>query len=406
MPSSSSRLTLGFSSIAHTYSHMFVLFFATVVLVLEREWQVPYATLFAYSIPGAILFGAGALPAGWLGDRWSSTGMIAVFFIGTGAASIFTGMVDGPLGLGIGLALIGLFASIYHPVGIPWLVKNAKNRGRALGISGVFGSIGTAIAAVTAGFLADLWGWRAAFIVPGVVCLATGIAFVAALRTGAIVDSETDVAPQPAPQAHEVKRAIIVLAITITCIGLIYQMVSYALPKVFQERLADDIAGSGVVGIGGLVTVVYLVAAASQILGGELAERFRLKPVYVLCLAAQPPVYILAMLLFGPVLVPVVALMVTLNVLGTPAENALVARYTPLKWRGQVFGAKFVLALGVSTIGLAIIPVIHSVTGSLDGLFWVLAGASGIAVAAGLLLPGERWRDVTPAAVPAAGGDD
>lgn len=404
MPSSSSRLTLGFSSVAHTYSHMFVLFFATVVLVLEREWQVPYATLFAYSIPGAILFGLCALPAGWLGDKWSATGMMAVFFIGTGAASIFTGLVDGPLGMGIGLGLIGIFASIYHPVGIPWLVKNARNRGRALGLNGVFGSLGTAIAAVTAGLLADLWGWRAAFIVPGAVCLATGLAFVVALRAGAIIDSDADVAPQPAPQAGEIKRAFIVLAITITCIGLIYQAVSYSLPKVFQERLTDDIAGAGVLGIGGLVTVVYLVAAASQLIGGELAERYRLKPVYVACLAAQPPVYLLAMVLFGPALVPVVALMLTLNVLGQPAENALLARYTPLKWRGQVFGAKFVLSLGVSTIGLAVIPIIHSLTGSLDALFWVLAGAAAIAVAAALLLPGERWRDVTPVAVPA--GDD
>jgi MFS family permease len=183
-------------------------------------------------------------------------------------------------------------------------------------------------------------------------------------------------------------------------------MVSYALPKVFEERLLDDIGGAGVVGIGGLVTACYLVAALSQLVGGELAERFPLKRVYVACLALQVPVYIIAMLLFGPALVPVAALMLTLNVLGQPAENTLLARYTPLAFRGQVFGAKFLLSLGVSTVGLAIIPVIHALTGSLTAMFWVLFGAAAIATAAALLLPGERWRDVTPVPAAAAAGDD
>jgi MFS family permease len=405
MSSPSSRLTLGFASVAHTYSHMFVLFFATVVLVLEREWQLPYATLFAYSIPGAILFGAGALPAGWLGDRWSASGMIAVFFLGTGAASVLTGLADGPLALAIGLALIGLFASIYHPVGIPWLVKNARSRGRALGINGVFGSLGTALAAVVAGLLADLWGWRAAFIVPGLVCMATGLAFVAAMRLGAIVDAEADVVTQPAPVAADIRRAFIALAVTVTCVGLIYQAVSYALPKVFQERLTGIDEMAGVLGIGGVVTLVYLVSGFTQLIGGELAERYRLKAVYVWCLAAQTPVYLLAMVLFSPVLIPVAALMISLNMLSQPAENALLARYTPLKWRGQVFGAKFVLTLGVSTIGLAVIPVIHAMTGSLDALFLVLFASAAIAVLAALLLPGDRWQ-TAPRMQPAPAGDD
>jgi len=84
-------VALSFASVAHTYSHMFVLFFATVVLVLERVWQMPYAELFALSIPGAVMYGLAALPAGWLADRWSAAGMIAVFFIGTGLFSILTG---------------------------------------------------------------------------------------------------------------------------------------------------------------------------------------------------------------------------------------------------------------------------------------------------------------------------
>ncbi len=96
-----------------------MLFFATVVLVLERAWQMSYAELFALSIPGAVMYGLAALPAGWLADRWSAVGLIAVFFIGTGLSSILTGLVTGPWQLAAGLTAIGTFSAIYHPVGVP-----------------------------------------------------------------------------------------------------------------------------------------------------------------------------------------------------------------------------------------------------------------------------------------------
>ena len=68
MTRTSSTVALGFASAAQTYSHMFALFFATVVLVLERVWELSCAELFALSIPGAVMYGLAALPAGWLTD--------------------------------------------------------------------------------------------------------------------------------------------------------------------------------------------------------------------------------------------------------------------------------------------------------------------------------------------------
>jgi len=129
------------------------------------------------SVPGFVLFGAAALPAGWLGDRWSQSKMMAAFFFGAGGAAIITGLAQSTIGLFIGLTLMGLFASIYHPVGIAWLVQHSEKRGRSLGVSGLFGSLGTAAAAIVAGTLADLVSWRAAFIVPGILVMALGVVF-------------------------------------------------------------------------------------------------------------------------------------------------------------------------------------------------------------------------------------
>ena len=386
MNRSSPGLTMGFAGLAHVYAHMFMLLYATIVLALEREWAMSYAELFALSIPGAVMFGVAALPAGWLGDRWGASGMMAVYFVGLGLATAATGFARDPFELACGLTAIGVFAAIYHPVGIPWLIGHAVNRGRALGWNGVAGSFGTAGAALVAGALAGLVSWRAAFIVPGLVCFATGLGFLAALRLGLISGSVEDRAPTPPASAADRKRAFAALALTVLCTGVIFQATSYALPKIFEERLSDLVGGS-VLGVGGLVTVCYLVSGAAQLVGGELADRFPLKPVYVWIQLVQVPVYAVGFALFGPALVPLAALMLSLNVLSQPAENSLLARYTPSRWRGQVYGAKFVLTLGVGSAAVALIPLIHAQTGKLDAVFLVLVAAAALAFLGALSLP-------------------
>ncbi len=381
-------LTLGFSCVAHAYSHLFTLLYATIVLVLEREWHLSYAELIALSLPMNVMFGAAALAAGWAADRWGATPLMIVFYFGVGGGSILAGLASTPFAMLLALAVIGSFAAIYHPVGIPWLAKHAVNRGRAFGINGIFGSVGTAAAALIAGVLADYLGWRAAFFVPGAICLVTGLAFIAALRGGFIVEASEDVAPQPAPRAADVKRAFFVMSATMLCTGLMFQTLSVALPKIFDERLSGFLNDS-IVGVGGMVTIVYAAGAIMQIVGGELADRFSLRTVYAAAQIVQVPLMALALVLYSPALVGVAAFLIGLNAVGQPAENALLTRYTPAKWRGRAFGAKFVLTLGVSTIGVALVPVIHRLTGSLDTLFIVLLGVAAIGGACTFLLPGE-----------------
>lgn len=393
-------LTTTYASVAHALSHMFVLFYATVVLVLDAEFALSYAELMSLSVPGAILFGAGALPAGWLADRWSSAGMIAIFFFGTGAAAIATGFAGTPFWLAMGLSAIGLFASIYHPVGIPWLIKHARNRGRALGVSGVFGSLGTAAAALVAGWLGEGLGWRAAFIVPGVITIAIGFLFVATLRAGWIVERAEDAVAAPAPEGMNRRNALLALAVAVICTGLIYQATSYALPKMFEERLFD-VAGGSLANIGLMVTACYVVSGLTQLIGGELADRYEEKWVYAAAQVLQVPIYVIGFQIFGPALLGVAVLMIGLNVIGQPAENALVARYTPPRWRGQVFGVKFVLTLGVSAAGIAVLPVIHAAFGSFDPLWLMLAAAAAVGFIAAAILPSNR-RSAARASIAAA----
>ena len=66
---------------------------------------------------------------------------------------------------------MGAFASIYHPVGIPMLVQKARNFGFTIGLNGLVGNMGIAIAAGVSVYIAQRFGWQMAFILPGMICL-------------------------------------------------------------------------------------------------------------------------------------------------------------------------------------------------------------------------------------------
>lgn len=383
----SAALALGFSSVGHFFAHLLMLLYPTVLLVIEGRWGMSYGELLSLSLAGFVLFGLGALPAGWLGDRWSAEGMMVVFFTGTGAATIATGLADTPVALALGLAAIGLFGSIYHPVGTAWLVRNAQHRGRALGINGIAGSIGLAAAAVVAGALAQAVGWRAAFVIPGGLCAAAGLALLCCLRGARVATARIDRRPEPEAARGDVVRTFIVLSFTMLADGTISQAIPVALPKAFAAGLTG-LTDGGTLDAGGFVSLVFLVAATAQLVGGWLADRFAMKAVYILAWAVQVPLFIVAA---GARDAPLLGAMLAVNylaVLSVPAENALLARYTPAKWRATAYGAKFLLALGVSTIGIKLVAIVYDGTGGFGPLWLILAGCAGGVAIAGMFLPG------------------
>ncbi len=389
-PSVRPATALAFSSVAHFYTHVIMLLYPTVVLALEGVFDWSYGELLKLLLPGYVLFGLAALPAGWLGDRWSSRGMMAVFYFGTGAATILTGAASSPLGIGVGLTLMGLFASIYHPVGTSFVVRHAVNRGKALGLNGVFGTSGVALAAVIAGFLTENFGWRMAFFIPGSLCLATGIVFVTLTprEETQAASSEKNREPFSIDRATA-RRALIILGITILFAGFIAQAFLVGLPKVFAERVAGDGVNS-LTQTSLLVSMALLVGASGQLIGGHLADRFPIKNVYIAMQCLLLPVAITAAWLYGAPLI-VAALMIQLFMTSAlPAENCLVARFCAPEWHATAYGGKFVMGLGVSSLAVPFIGWVHDATGSFYWYFLAMAGCSCVILAAAVFLPGEK----------------
>ena len=388
-----------FSNVGHGFSHMFTVLYATAVLYLPKVFDLPYGELLGLSSLGLVLFGVAALPAGWLGDRWSQIGMMAIFFLGIGVGAIVVGLAVGPERLFIGLTLIGLFGSIYHPVGIAWVVALANKQGMTLGINGVFGNTGSAIAPVFVGLMIDYVTWRAAFIIPGVLSIFVGTGLLLVWRAGWIRDVTKDRTPTVAPDSSAFFRVFIVLTITMACSGIIYTGLTNTMPKLMEMGLSAALAAS-YTEIGVFVGIISGLASLSSIFGGWMADRYSARSIYIVFWTLQIPILFTIVSLSDVPLLVAVLLVLSFMLAFAAAENMLVAQYTPFRWRAVAYGAKFVLALGVGGLTVHLAGWLFDSNGDFGVLFALFGGAAILAAAAAFLLPGAR-----PRAVEAVGAD-
>ena len=385
-------VTFLFLNAGHLYDHLFMLLYPTVLLSIGREIEGRYGELLGLSVYGFIAFGAGALPAGWLGDRWSRRGMMIVFFIGLGASSIVTGLATGPVGIALGLFAIGVFASIYHPVGIALVAENARRLGREMGINGVYGNLGVALAAIIAGTLIELFGWRAAFIVPGVVAVLTGLVY-ALVTADASGRAEKQASHRPEGISHGEQMRVFAVLIVVTLFGgVVFNATTVGMPKILEERLGS--LASTTAGVGAWAFAVFAVAAVAQVVVGTLIDRFPLKRIFVpLALSQVPALLLAATATHGMMVAAAVAIMLT--VFGQiPITDTIVARYTTGAWRSRVYAVKYLLALGVAALAVRLVGDLHDWSGGFHAVFLALAGMAAMVIVGAVLMPGHRPRPV------------
>ena len=380
-------------NVGHTLDHLFMLIFPTVVLAIGQAWGSDYAALLPLALGGFIAFGAGSIPAGWLADRWSRTGMMKLFFFGIGAASIATGFADGPVSIAVGLTAIGAFAAIYHPVGITMLVSNQPNVGRTLGVNGVYGNAGLAFAALIAGALADFWSWRAAFIVPGFVAIGVGCWFVR-VSAGVTLARGTAKKPEAKLPRAVLMRVFAIVAVATAMGGIIFNATTVSMPKVFDERLSA--LTQSTLGIGALVCITYLIAAMAQLLVGWWLDRRGLRPVFIAVTLMQVPLLWLAASLTGFAMLACAVLMMFFVFGQIPINDAMIAKYTAEEWRARAYAVRYVVSFSAAALAVPLIVQVYRRTGDFGPLFMILAALASVTLVAALAFPG-----VTLAARPA-----
>ena len=375
-----------FINLGHFIDHLAMLVFPTVVLALGREWNRPYSELLPLALGGFITFGVFSLPSGWLADHWSRYTMMLVFFFGIGGALVLTGFAQEPWQIAAGLGLVGVFAAIYHPVGIAMLVAKPEKMGIALGWNGLYGNLGLAAAAIVSGALIDLFNWRVAFFVPGLVAIAAGVGFLTLVQDpGPVAKKSKGIGLHV--DGRTMVRIFLILIVATACGGVIFNSTTVAMPKVFDERLRALTQTS--LGIGALVAVVYTMAAFAQVVMGTLIDRFELRRLMIGVALMQVPLLALAANLDGwPMLAA--AFFMMLAVFGQiPLNDAIVGRYCADEYRARVYATRYVVTFTVAATAVPLISALHKSAGGFRNVFLVLAALACCMLAASLFFPGK-----------------
>jgi MFS family permease len=376
-------------NVGHGIDHMFLLIFATAVATIAAEFgYANWTDLMPYSVGAFALFGLGALPAGRLGDVWGRRIMMIIFFVGIGAAALLTAMAQNAWQLAAGLTLIGVFASIYHPVGIPMLVQNVPNPGEVIGVNGLAGNLGIAVAAVVTGFLVKWIGWRAAFVVPGIIAIACGIVF-------ALVCPKEKHAPSQGKGGKAkvvltpamLVRAFAVMTAAAATSSILFNFTTNGNSQLLSESFLGVIEDPAVLGI--LLAVIYTVASFAQIVVGRLIDIMPFKPLQFWMSVAQVPLLVVAA--YTQDWWMFFALMaVMIFVFGSiPFTDAMIVRYVDDRLRSRVAGMRLTVAFGISSAAVWLLGPLVKTMGFAN-LLWVMAGIAAIKAAIVMLLPDEE----------------
>jgi len=354
-----SRRTIAFVNIAHALDHFVLLIYPTAVIAIAAERQLSYASLIGLATGAFVAFGLFSLPMGWLADRMGRRNLLAIFFGGCGIACLGLSTASSPVMFGIWLFVLGVFSAIYHPIGSTMLVSHTSQLGRDLGINGVWGNLGAAFASGVTALLAASLGWRAAFILPGLVCLLAGIAFVRLVPGDGDSHGKSGNTHAVIPVVRPM-TLFLLFAAAIVAGGMTFNITTIALPKIIDERAGASLP---LVLIGSLATLVFVFGALTQLLMGRLVDRYTLPRIFVGLSILQPLGLGLAAMTSGiPMLAGLVLAMAAIY--GQVVVNdAMVARYVPAQYRARAFSVRYFLGFTTSGLAVPLIALLHGMSG-------------------------------------------
>jgi MFS family permease len=394
------RLSIGFINWAHALDHYVMLIFPTVVIGLEAVYGRSYGELIALGTASFVAFGLFSLPAGWLADRWSRRDMMVLFYLGCGVSLFAAGLAPNLIALACALFALGIFAAIYHPVGTSMLIEQAVLRGRSLALNGVCGNLGAALAAGVTATLISIFSWRAAFMLPGAICLLTALVY------GRLVPRDRRKSHDRArtaevPLATWMATAIFCLFIVIAlCAGLVFNIVSVALPKIMDERLGGDLP---LVLVGGVASAVFMCGAIAQVAVGRLVERFPPHILFAVIAGLQFLGVLWAAQTTGKMLILALAVSMAAIYAQVTVNDLVIARYTADAWRGRVYAVRYFLTFLVSGAAVSVIAVLYGRGGFTLVLASTAVIALGFVIATGVIaflvngIEKDRARAVAPA---------
>ncbi|MCE2666953.1 MAG: MFS transporter [Burkholderiales bacterium] len=373
-------------NLGHALDHLFLLIFATAVSAIAQDFGVAgWEDMMPYTVGAFMMFGFASIPAGRMGDLWGRRQMMLVFFFGMGLSAIAVSLTQTPLQMGIALTVLGIFSAIYHPVGIPMLVQKAVRPGFAIGINGLAGNLGIALAALSTGFLVAWQGWRVAFIVPGLVSIVCGFVFAWAAPHESDAPAKKKSNSVQLPK-HVAWRTFAVMVATATTTSVLFNITTNGNAQLLAERLDGLVNDPARLGM--LLAGVYAVASLAQLVVGSLLDRFPMKPLFFGVLLLQIVAFGVASQTSGWIwYFAAIAYMVM--VFGAiPFTDTMVVRYIDDAMRSRVSGTRIAISFGFSSIAVYLLGPVVKVAGFTQ-LMVALTCVAALGAIIVLFLPNE-----------------
>ena len=352
--------SISFLNIAHGFDHFVLLIYPTVVIGLEAVYGRPYSELIVLSSAAFLAFGIFSLPAGWLADRWSRRNMMGAFYLGCGVSMIAVALAPNLIVLSVAMFALGIFAAIYHPVGMAMLIEASGAKGRTLAFNGVCGNLGVSLAAGVSGALAYWISWRSAFYVPAVLLLVTGVVYLRMTPDDRHHASKRQSKPAIALTPKLMAMLFGLFLIIALSAGLVFNVLTIALPKIVDEGMVKDVP---LVLVGSVATAVLLCGALAQLAIGRLVEWFAPHYLFAVVTALGFLGNLWASYADGIPLMIALAIAIAAIYAQVTVNDMILARYTADAWRGRVYAVRYFTLFISSAIAIGMIAFLHKTGG-------------------------------------------
>jgi MFS family permease len=372
------RISIGFLNWAHAIDHYVILIYTTVVISLQAVYGMSYAELIALSTPGFIAFGVFSLPFGWLADRYSRRDIMVAFYAGCGVSLCAAGFSSDLTMLTVALFALGVSAAIYHPVGMAMLIETSQGRGRTLAFNGVCGNLGVALAAGITGAITSWFGWRYAFLLPGILCIVTAVAYWRIVPDERVRGEKRKAHAQVPVTGNSALIFLALYVVISICGGLTFNTILISVPKIVDEKVGQ---GLSLLAVGGLSTAIFVCGAIGQLIVGRLAEKMLPALLFVIVVAMQVAGVVWAVNSSGTMLVAALAFTMA-GIYGQVTTGDIVlARYTADAWRGRVYAVRYFLNFAAAGVAVPMLAYLYT-GGGFNSVLWTIAAVTSVLLVA------------------------
>ncbi len=387
-----------FSSMSHFFTHFYILIFPVLIIPLSRDLHIPLDKVIGLSFLMYLFYGLAAVPWGLIADSTNPRTVMGTGIVLSGGGLILSGIITSPAVLPFTLALTGLGCGAYHPSGLALVSKGLKNRGKGLGINGIFGNMGMAAAPFAAGILNYLLGWRLTLIILGTSGILAGIV---SFTVPFSVPRQGDLQKGHSVESGKILTLFLILCSVVIFSGLMYRTYTLIFPAWLEMRLSSLFTGlSSIIAEGGskllhakadtlvaslITSAAYIVGMFGQFTGGRAADRMELRTAYLLFYAMAFPSLILALIVQGWFTLLFAGIFIFFAMGMQPIENSLYAMLTPSRWRSVGYGIKFTLTFGIGSLSVFIVKQAEPSWG-LNGIILLAAGYLFLTITLALIL--------------------